>query len=161
MAMIACPECSTNVSDKAPVCPKCGAPVGHAQAPGADETIYSDGAMVRITRARAILGSKTYAISNITSVSIVSDKDQRWAYAVLAVVFGACGISCATGDSAELSVIGFVPAVYFVYKFINGAPFHHVHISGSSGEENAIPSRSLAHIRRIVDAISEAIVRRG
>jgi len=27
MALIACPECKTEVSDKAPACPKCGVPI--------------------------------------------------------------------------------------------------------------------------------------
>jgi len=30
MALIQCPECSKEVSDKAPTCPKCGAPIAAA-----------------------------------------------------------------------------------------------------------------------------------
>lgn len=30
MALIACPECSAEISDKAPTCPKCGVPVASA-----------------------------------------------------------------------------------------------------------------------------------
>jgi uncharacterized membrane protein YvbJ len=33
MPLIACPDCSTEVSDRAPTCPKCGAPIaGRAEA---------------------------------------------------------------------------------------------------------------------------------
>jgi len=31
MALIACPDCHAQVSDKAPSCPKCGRPIAHAQ----------------------------------------------------------------------------------------------------------------------------------
>lgn len=31
MALIACPECGSEVSDKAPTCPKCGVPIASAK----------------------------------------------------------------------------------------------------------------------------------
>jgi hypothetical protein len=42
MPLISCPDCKTQVSDKAPACPKCGAPIAPAKvtishiSPGAD-----------------------------------------------------------------------------------------------------------------------------
>jgi len=33
MALIACPDCSTQVSDRAPACPKCGAPIAASARP--------------------------------------------------------------------------------------------------------------------------------
>ena len=45
MALIACPDCPTLVSDRAPTCPKCGAPIagrGEAVASGAALTTIQE-----------------------------------------------------------------------------------------------------------------------
>jgi len=45
MALIACPDCSTQVSDRAPTCPKCGAPIAgrlEAEAAGAALTTVQE-----------------------------------------------------------------------------------------------------------------------
>ena len=38
MALIKCPECSKDVSDKAPTCPNCGAPIAAASVDGGKGT---------------------------------------------------------------------------------------------------------------------------
>ena len=40
MPLIACPDCSTQVSDRAPTCPKCGGPIaGRSEAAAAGATL--------------------------------------------------------------------------------------------------------------------------
>ena len=63
MALITCPECSTNVSDKAASCPSCGCPIS----------------------------KKTESLSpNVTSAVVTLNKS-RGIYIILGILFGASG----------------------------------------------------------------------
>ena len=74
MALIQCKECGQSVSTEAVVCPHCGAPQQRPAPPPLpvqpkEETIYSDNAVI-VTNMRVIIGGTTYALRNITSVSM-------------------------------------------------------------------------------------------
>ena len=62
MALITCPECSTNVSDKAVSCPSCGCPIAKPQAPVPS-----------------------------MAPSVVTVSKSRGAYIILGILFGAFG----------------------------------------------------------------------
>jgi hypothetical protein len=74
MALISCRECGNQVSTEATACPRCGAPQQRSAPPQLstqpqEQRIYSDN-VVTVTTARVIVGSTTYALRNITSVSM-------------------------------------------------------------------------------------------
>jgi hypothetical protein len=55
MALIKCPECSKEISSKAPTCPQCGAPVGVSQTSEAVTTIQGTTKILKIQQAFAIM----------------------------------------------------------------------------------------------------------
>lgn len=65
MALINCPECQTEVSDRAASCPKCGCPIAGAQAP---------------------------AIKTHSEPIVVKTAKSRGAYIILGLLFGGLGL---------------------------------------------------------------------
>jgi hypothetical protein len=60
MALISCPDCSGEVSDRAPACPKCGAPIAARDAGGAAVTTTQ--ATSQSLKLQMVLGAVTFFI---------------------------------------------------------------------------------------------------
>jgi hypothetical protein len=141
----------------------------------AEQVILEEGD-VRITNLRAVFAAKTYAISNITSVSFAK-REASWRLAfvlmLIGVVFLAVSVialltaftSGSIPDSATwvVLVIGGIAlaAVSQAYKSASATPTFIVRIAGASGESDALSSRDRAWIERIVSALNQAIVMKG
>ena len=81
MALIKCPECSTQVSDKANACPSCGYPIARNISDG----VARDPSTVDSTRSeRTFGGSQT--------VTLVKSAKSRGVYIILGLCFGCLGI---------------------------------------------------------------------
>lgn len=112
---------------------------------------------VRITNTRAIIGGKTYAMSNITSVTIVQKKINI----VLVVILALIGL-------ASLFFIGQSPIVTLVIVaacagliFLLVRPSYAMRLGSASGESEALVSRNKPQVEQITSAMNEAIVHRG
>ena len=129
----------------------------------ADEwPIYHD-EDIQITNLRAMLHGKTYAVANVTSVSMFTqfaNKAPGVLVAILGVFFGLVGL--AGGELQGCFV--FFAAVLVVVGVLNvraSKNVYWVRIGSSSGETNALSSNDPDYILRVVGAMNEAIVRRG
>jgi hypothetical protein len=79
MSLIACPDCSTSVSDAAPACPKCGRPI-------AATTIEQTGKNVKGTQ---LLGAMLTIGGCVTTIAHASDAgSMAGLYGSLAFVAG-------------------------------------------------------------------------
>lgn len=111
-----------------------------AQPTPTGETIFYSTAdnAVRITNTRAILGGKTYAMSNITSVSIVQKKINI----VLVVILVLVGLSSLTliGHSLLASLVILAVCAGLIYLLVR--PSYAVHLGSASGESEALVSRN-------------------
>jgi hypothetical protein len=124
---------------------------------------YQDGA-VSVTNARAVLGGKTYAMANITSVSMAEKPANRTPGIIIAVVglvMAAClgaagGDSNATGLLFGVVIIGVGVAIAVLAK-----PSYIVKIGSASGEGDGLVSEDREQIQKIVSAMNEAIIKRG
>jgi hypothetical protein len=128
-----------------------------------EKVIYKKGT-VRITNLRAIFGDKTYAISNITSVT-KKEKPNPAAFSPIAII---------TFGFAFL-VIGFIGEVtnwamlFLAVMMIGGGYFlamllrteYSVQIGSAAGEEQAYTSKSIAEVSEIVQAINTAMIVQG
>lgn len=124
-------------------------------------TIYEEGG-VKITTARAVLGGKTYAMSNITSVSMSSEVESAGCITFGLIIGGAAVIiwGVAVGEWL-MAGIGLVMAVGGFYLNRGEKTKYTVRIGSSSGEADALTSYDQAEIQKIIDAMNDAIVRRG
>lgn len=145
-------------------------------------TIYqNDG--VLITSTRAVLGAKTYAMSNITSVTSVIVPANK-TLSILIATFGALMMLCCgcygfynffigiAGDSTQYAIGSLlavaIPIILGVLVLAGGIalytrtkPDYAVVIGSSSGEIKALMSKDKEHIMAIVNAMNDAIIRRG
>jgi len=165
-----CQNCGTEIPDQTKFCPECGqatvnTPPGAAPAstPPPENTYFESGG-VTVTSTRAILGGKTYAMTNITSVAM----DKTGAKIVpglilliLGILISGCGL-VVEGTSRVLGLfIGIAALIVGILALIAAKPSYIVRIGSSSGEANALSSRNQEHIQAIVGAMNQAIVDRG
>jgi hypothetical protein len=128
-----------------------------------EKVIYEQG-NIKITNMRAIFGDKTYAISNITSVTKKEKTNLSAFLPVAIIVLGIAFISFAFFDEViNWTAIGFgvlmVVGGYFVAMLLKTEYF--VQIGSASGEEQAYKSKSIVKVTDIVRAINQAIIEQG
>jgi len=128
-----------------------------------EKVIYEQGD-IRITNLRAIFGAKTYAISNIMSVTKKERTNLSAFLPVVIIVLGIAFISFAFfNEVINWIAIGFgvlmVVGGYFVAMLLKTEYF--VEIGSASGEEQAYSSKSIVKVTDIVRAINQAIIEQG
>lgn len=182
MALIPCPECGTQISDRAPTCPKCGMPIasqpsppistptpqisatdGVVKTPPSQElTFYSDNRGVRVTNTRAIMGNRTYSMANLSSVTLWKvSPNNTWP--VLFIIFGLLqGIACISMKGMQgVSALGFILLVIGIAWLSSLKTTYFVRITAAGGDTNALGDKDYNYIKGVVDALNEAIVKRG
>ncbi len=131
-----------------------------------EETMFEKGA-VKITSARAILGKKTFAMSGITSVEMGRDDTNKTFPAALMLIgaiislLSILGGLSGGGISLPILVVGIFLATAGVFVARQQRPNYIVKIGSASGETDGYQSENKSEIEEIVDAINDAIVRRG
>ena len=108
---------------------------------------------VRITSTRAILGGKTYALRNISSVSL-EEIPADTATANAMILWGLILSLCTCGLTLILSIIGAV-------MLSNAKPSYAVRLASNAGEHHALISNDQEQIEAIVKAIEEAMIAYG
>jgi hypothetical protein len=128
----------------------------------AEETIYRDSA-IQVTTSRAILRDKTYAMANVTSVSMYTQPGNRTAGIILSILggFGVL-VGLTAGPDARCALwFGAIMLAVGLLAAITPKNSYWVRIGSASGEANALSSPDPEYIRKIVEAMNDAIVRRG
>ena len=111
---------------------------------------------VLVTQSRVVINQKTYAMRNVSSVSmLIEDKSRSKLISVIFLVFGLILLYNSRYDLASVSII---IATIFLFNLKNK---YIVRISSNSGDSNALISTDKNYIRNVVDAINKAIVYRG
>lgn len=146
----------------------------------AQETIYYQDGGITITNARAVLGAKTYAMANVTSVSTGVIPASR-AFGIILAILGVLGAASGcvgflvplsmdlTENAAivgmvtcvSVAAIGLLLLLLGVLLAVLPKDRYTVRIGSSSGETDALISRDQAYIQKIVISMNEAIVNRG
>ena len=108
---------------------------------------------VKVTNARFISGSQTYAMSNVTSVKAFEQKPKRlWGILLLVI-----GLLVAINAPVVGIVIAAGAAIYlFMQKTV-----YHVMLATSGGETSALKTYQQEYLQKVVSALNEAIVHRG
>jgi hypothetical protein len=168
MALITCPDCSNEVSDKAASCPKCGHPIASGataistirEAP-TEKTYYSDQQGIRITSTRAIIDNKTYSMANVSSVARGRVPASYGGAIVMMMIGLLLALGGFGGSSIELGVTGLLVLVVGIVIAASLKDTWTVRITAASGEMDALRSKNKQYVDTVVNAINEAIVGRG
>jgi hypothetical protein len=128
------------------------------------ETTYYQDSTVTISNSRAVLGAKTYAMVNITSVSMGEKPANRTpgiALALIGLAIAACTGSMG-GNSAGGGIgIGVVLIIAGIALAAIVKPSYIVRIGSAGGESDALVSNNREYIQKLVSAVNEAIIKRG
>jgi hypothetical protein len=128
----------------------------------AEETsYYSDQNGVRVTDKRVIIGSTTYSMANITSVSTKVEHPSK----IGPILIIAIGVLFVMTSLAGRSVGGVLVAGIFIalgYFWFRGVkPIWHLRIASASGENTPLQSVNQQWIASVAQAINEAIIHRA
>ena len=130
----------------------------------ADEVALYQDANIQITNLRAMLQGKTYAMANVTSVSMFTQFAKRGPAVLLAILGGLfvlVGLVAGEEMRGCSLTIGIVMLVVGIIAAVIAKNVYWVRIGSASGETNALSSNDREYILRIVGAMNDAIVRRG
>jgi hypothetical protein len=133
-----------------------------------ETTIYQQGE-VHITNLRAVFHTKTYAISNITSVDSQRIEASGCAPAflvILGIFLALFGIGAATGRNGDagdivMIIIGAVMVFGGAYVSRTAKPTYAVNLTTAAGEVKAYTSADETTIKNIVEALNNAIIQKG
>ena len=178
-----CPSCNTLNPIGNEFCGSCGASletakvvtaVSQAKAKAAttsQEFTYYSSDNVLVTSTRAVVGAATYALANITSVSMRVIAPSRLR-PFLGLVFGlllfswslwrlVVGVGAAAEEMILSMVIGLAFSGECARRVVRARPTYVIEIASASGEAKALKSKDRDHIERIVGAMQQAISERG
>ncbi len=120
-----------------------------------DEVSFYKNGSVSVTQSRFIVGDKTYAMRNISSVQIGIITPSR----TLGILFVIIGVLLAFNEAAR--VVGLIIAVIAGVYAYSLKDKYSVRISTNSGETDGLISEKRQYIQEIVNALNEAMVHRG
>lgn len=125
-----------------------------------ETTILEEGE-VRITNARAILGTKTYAISDILSVTITRDSSMVGCL-ILTLISGAFLLGLLSlGGGSGYRVAAFIFLGAAIVVGILAQPSYIVQIRSVSGNTDVLRSMDQDFVQRVVEAINDALLYRS
>ena len=126
-----------------------------------EPTFYSDERGVRITPTRAIFGSTTYAMANITSVARDEEPPRRKPGIIIAILGLIILVACVSFESAVGAIVGVVVLGLGTLIAAKAKATYYVKITSASGETKPTSSKDKQHIDSIVTALNEALIKRG
>jgi len=124
-------------------------------------SFYSDDKGVRITNTRAIMGTTTYAMANITSVSLATKPANRLAGILIAVLGLLVLWATDELDISNGTILGVIVVGVGILAAVLVKPKYTVGIESASGKSDAISSNKKVYIEGIVRAMNEAFIKRG
>ncbi|MCB0465793.1 MAG: hypothetical protein KDC78_09005 [Aequorivita sp.] len=119
------------------------------------EKMFYQDSTVTVTQSRYIAGSKTYAMRNISSVSLFKIDKSRTGAILLLVV----GILLLFPEGTR--VVGGIIAILGGIWLFSIKDEYSVRISTNAGEANSLVSKDQVYIQKVVNALNDAIIHRG
>jgi hypothetical protein len=127
----------------------------------ADEvSYYSDQSGVRVSDKRVIIGSTTYSMANITSVSTRVENPSMIG-PILMIAIGLLLFVSGIAQQSGSAVLGAIIAGLGYFWYRGRKPMWHLHIASASGETTPLQSVNSQWISSIAQAINEAIIHRA
>ncbi len=157
-----CPVCGEEILTTAKKCKHCGEWLNkenknkeHNEVNTEEKVFYED-ENVKVTQSRFTVGTETYAMRNISSVTnfeIENSKIVPWIF-IISGIISVFFIETIKWWNAVMVIGGIIWAILITNDFA-------VKISTNAGEPNTLISEDKEYIQKVVDAINEAIIYRG
>lgn len=125
------------------------------------EMVYLQNRDVTITDTRAVMGGKTYAMANVTSVAMVKiapDNSGGCVWGGIGVAVLVVGIAAQSFYPILIGAL-IVGAAWLIAS--QKKPKFLVRITAASSESNALWAHDPVYIQTVVDAVNQAIINRG
>ncbi|MGF6776149.1 DUF6232 family protein [Paraburkholderia sp. GAS334] len=124
-----------------------------------EERTFLDEGGVKVTNARVLVGSQTYAMSGVTSVKHAVEPASR----TVPVVCFLVAVATLYFDHQDTNPILFAIAVAVVgiLLWVLVKDKHFVILHSSSGESRAVTHTDRGFIHRVIQAINNSIISRG
>ena len=127
---------------------------------GSEITILKEG-NVKITNQRVIIGTKTYAISNITSVNMRVNEPRMFLPVLIMVNMGICSVLIAISNMKEyahyLQTGIYLAIAGILMMLISRKTKYSVEIKSEMGEFRILEANDRDYVEKIVKAINELI----
>lgn len=127
-----------------------------------EEQVYFSDDRVTITKTHATIDGKTYTVSDISSAQMAKRPPARNLPITLIAIGFVSGLAASSGESGFLyGSIAVTFLVLGVLLFVSQRDRYAVQITLASGKVDALLSRDQEYVRRIVDALNQAITGRS
>jgi hypothetical protein len=121
-----------------------------------EEKVFHKDSNVTVTQSRFIANGRTYAMRNISSVTIFEiEKSKKLPIAILIV---GCIMAFCGGDTMLLGIVIAIGGLIWILMLKND---YAVRISTNAGETNSLTSGNKDYIQKVVNALNDAIIYRG
>jgi hypothetical protein len=130
---------------------------GAGEAHHMTEQVFFEQGSVKVTNARFIVNSQTYAMNGVTSVKSSVVPPSRTG-AMIAIGFGLLMVFVAEGGA---KIIGIAIAAAGAWFLTQQKSTHSVYLSSASGEVQALSDTDEGYINSVVHALNEALIHRG
>ena len=129
-----------------------------------ETTIFEEGS-VKITNHRAVINGITYMISNVKSISMVKTDRKKyakfiWAGSFLILIGFVVFVSSFSSDGGECLILVISAIGAFLVRNLTKTTYS-LKIVSALGESNVSVVQDEEYIKKVVDAMNEAIVRRS
>jgi hypothetical protein len=122
-----------------------------------EERVFFDRDGVRVTNARFMVGSQTYAMNGVTSVKSRVTPPNRTG-AIIAVIVG---VLLFFGLDGGAKLFGLLVAGVAGWMLSQMKNTHAVFLSSASGEVQALANQDGEYIGGVIAALNDALVHRG
>jgi hypothetical protein len=122
-----------------------------------DEKVFFENDGVKVTNARFIVHSQTYAMNGVTSVKSSVTPPNRGAL-LIAILVGLVMLMALEGAT---KILGLIVAGGAVWMLTKQKSSYAVFLSSASGEIQALANTDEAYINGVIHALNEALVYRG
>jgi hypothetical protein len=122
-----------------------------------EERIFFEQGSVKVTNARFIVDSRTYAMNGVTSVKSSVTPPSRGGPIIAIIV----GVLMLAAPGVGVKLLGIAVVGVGIWIFSQQKATHAVFLSSASGEMQALADTDAAYIGGVVNALNEALIHRG